>query len=99
MQQNFRVGMALEHKAARLEIAPQRLIIVYLAVEGDRKLAVGARHGLSSGRRKVYDRQTPMAKAYASFRRDPFAKVVGTPLRHVIARARKLAAINRIGAR
>jgi hypothetical protein len=48
VQKSLRIGGCPEVRAGGLEFGAQRTIIIYLTIEGDRRVAVGAQHRLRS---------------------------------------------------
>jgi hypothetical protein len=86
------VGVGPVAMALRLELRPERRVVVDLAVVGDPDAVVLARHRLVAGRREVDDRQAPVREGDAVRAERDLARIVGAAvadcLRHPPDRAR-----------
>ena len=74
-----------ESVAGVLQLAPERKMVVDLAVEGDPNGAVRIGHGLGGGIGKVDDGEPAVGEADAAVLGFPASLSVGSPVRHAVA--------------
>ena len=93
-QQHLAVGLGAEGVAARRQLGAQFAEVVDLAVEDQRRAAVGAAHGLVAGRCEIEDRQPPEGQADRPAREPP--GVVGAAVAQAVAHRREQPLVGRL---
>src|SRR5712691_6411707 len=90
VEQHLGVRLRAKRTSLCLELAPQRAVVINLAVESHDELPVRALHRLGAALGKVDDGQAPMTEAHAVVRGMPFSEAIGPPRGHMVANANEL---------
>ena len=80
LEQHLGVGPTADDDTRALDVGPQRVMVVDLAVEHEHEAAVGRHHRLGAGRREVDDREAPEPERDTRFGFDPHSGVVRTTM-------------------
>src|SRR5262249_30407159 len=91
--QDFGVRLRSEAVTLRFQLAPQRAVVIDLAVERDGETPVRRGHRLGAGIREIDDREAAVREPDPSIRRQPRARAVWTALDHCFANPQQLLAI------
>src|SRR3989338_2598174 len=94
VENNFRIRIPLKLVAHRLQVQPNFPVVINLAIENNAQRFIRRPHRLMSGRRKINNRETTMAKTDISLTENAF--IVGPTVDNSIYHALHVDSINRL---